>query len=429
MSPIKPSAPEPGLNGEVQPGFTKLTPGLPSVAAAPHPRTAMSLPPKPSRRPDRPWFSSGPTAKPPGWTRERLDAALLGRAIRAPEVLARFREALGLTREVLRPPADYELVYLPASDTGAVEAALWNLLGPRPVQVLAWENFGRLWAADVRDHLGLPCEVLEAPYGRLPDLARVRPDHDLVFAWNGTTSGVRVPDGRFIAPDREGLTICDATSAAFAQPLDWDRLDVVTFSFQKALGGEAGIGVAALSPRAVARLDQWTPPWPVPKVLRLRGPDGFARDLAGGGLINTFSVLTIEDWILALEWARSVGGLDGLAARTRASFAVLEAWVAATPWIDFLAEDPATRSETSVCLRFTDPALTGLDEAGRTRFVRRFADRLQAEGAAFDVESHRFAPAGLRVWCGSTVDAADVEALTPWLEWAYAAGLAELEAA
>src|SRR5690606_9896334 len=267
---------------------------------------------------------------------------------------------------------------------------------------------------------------LTAPWGRFPDVSRVDHVKDLVLPWNGTTSGVKAPDGDWIAADRQGLVICDATSAAFAQPLDWDRLDVVTFSFQKALGGEAGIGVAVLSPRAIARLDQWTPPWPVPKVLRLRGPGGFARALAGGGLINTFSVLTIEDWMLALAWARSVGGLDALIGRTRANFAALARWVAATDWIDFLAEDPATRSETSVCLRFTDPRLTGLDQAGRQRFVRRLGDRLEAEGAAFDVDSHRFAPPGLRGWCGSPVDTAASEALAAWRRGAYAAGLAEL---
>lgn len=426
MTAIEQTAAERSLNGAVQAGFTKLT------ACQDSRRTLTSeamTPAKPTRRPARPWFSSGPTAKPPGWSMDRIDTRLLGRAIRAPAVLERFREALEQTRELLRPPADHVLCYVPASDTGAVEACLWNLLGLRPVQVLAFENFGRIWAADARDHLGLDCEVLEAPYGGLPDLSRVRPDCDLVFPWNGTTSGVRVPDAGFIAADREGLTICDATSAAFALPLDWAKLDVVTFSFQKALGGEAGIGVAVLSPRAVARLDGYVPPRPIPKVMRLRGPDGFDRSLAEANLLNTYSILTIEDWLVALDWASSAGGLEGLTARSRANFAVIERWVARTPWIEFLAADPASRSETSVCLRFADPALTAMDEAGRQRFVRRLADRLEAEGAAFDVESHRFAPAGLRIWCGGTVETADVEALTPWLEWAFAAGMAELEPA
>lgn len=368
---------------------------------------------KPSTRPARPWFSSGPTAKPPGWRLDQLSDALAGRNIRSDEVLARFREARDLTRSVLEIPDDHVLCFLPASDTGAVEAALWNLLGERPVQVLAYENFGRLWAADVRDHLGLDPEVVEAPYGELSDLGRVRGDHDLVFAWNGTTSGVRVPNGDFIAADREGLTICDATSAAFAMPLDWGKLDATTFSFQKALGGDAGIGALVLSPRAVERLDRFVPPRPIPKVLRLRGPDGFDRALAEGTPINTYSILTLEDWMAALRWALDVGGLPALIGRTRANFAALSAWVDRTPWIDFLARDPASRSETSVCLSFADPA------ASNRAFVARFCRLLAEGGAALDIESHRAAPPGLRVWCGATVDTADIEALTPWLDWAW----------
>jgi phosphoserine aminotransferase len=269
--------------------------------------------------------------------------------------------------------------------------------------------------------------VLEAPYGELPDLSRVRPDADLVFAWNGTTSGVRLPNADFIPSDREGLTICDATSAAFAMPLDWGKLDVVTFSFQKALGGEAGIGVAVLSPRAVERLDRYTPPRPVPKVLRLKGPDGrFDRNLAEGGLINTFSILTIEDWIDALTWAREAGGRDGLIARSNANFAALERWVERTPWIEFLATTPESRSTTSVCLSFTDPKVRALDEGARARFAADLTGRIEAAGAALDLNSHRYAPTGLRIWCGCTVDAADVEALTSWLDWAYAESLAAL---
>src|SRR5690606_27563388 len=266
-------------------------------------------------------------------------------------VLDRFREALALTREILAPPDDHVLCYVPASDTGAVEAAMWSLLGARPVQVLAYENFGKVWAADARDHLGLAPEVLEAPFGRLPDLSRVRPECDLVFPWNGTTSGVRVPDAGFIAADRKGLTICDATSAAFAMPLDWAKLDVVTFSFQKALGGEAGLGVAVLSPRAIARLDRYAPPRPVPKVLRLRGAGGVARALGAGSMINACPVLTRGGWLDALRWARSIGGLPALARRAAANSAAVSAWVEATHWVDFLPAEPAIRSSTSVCLR------------------------------------------------------------------------------
>lgn len=374
---------------------------------------------KPTDRPARPWFSSGPTAKRPGWSAASVPTTLLGRGIRAPEVVERFAHGLRLTREVLRVPDDHVLIYTPGSDTGAVEAAMWSLLGARPVQVLAYENFGITWAQDIRDHLRLDPEVLEAPWGGLPDLGRVDPDSDLVFPWNGTTSGVRVPDAGFIAGDRRGLTICDATSAAFALPLDWSKLDVVTFSFQKALGGEAGIGMAALSPRAIERLDAHTPPWPVPKVLRLTEGGRFNRALAGGLMINTYSVWTIEDWIDALEWARGVGGLEALHRRTADNYAALSAWVERAPWIDFLAERPEIRSPTSVCLKIVDPRVTAMEEAGRQAVVRRMKGLLEAEGAAFDVESHRNAPAGLRIWCGCTVDAADVRALTPWLDWAF----------
>lgn len=376
---------------------------------------------KPDVKPARPWFSSGPTAKRPGWSSQALPHALLGRGIRAPEVVERFAHGLRLTREVLEVPKDWALVYTPGSDTGAVEAALWSLLGRRRVQVMAFENFGLLWAADARDHLKLEPEILTAPWGELPDLSRVDPAADLLFPWNGTTSGVRVPNADFIAKDREGLAICDATSAAFSMRLDWERLDVVTFSFQKALGGEAGIGVAALSPRAVERLDTHTPPWPVPKVLRLRNDKGFDQALATGSMINTFSVWTIEDWIDALEWAKGAGGLDELVRRTQANAAALGQWVERTAWVEHLAVEPATRSTTSVCLKIVDPRVTGLDEAGRQAFVRRMKALLEAEGAAFDVESHRNAPAGLRLWCGATVETADVEAVTPWLGWAFEA--------
>lgn len=380
---------------------------------------------KPDVKPARPWFSSGPTAKRPGWVIDALPTDLLGRGIRAPEVVARFAEGLALTRTVLEVPDDWALVYVPGSDTGAVEAALWNLLGERPVQVMAFENFGKVWATDVRDHLRLEPEILDAPWGRFPDVNRVDPTADLVFPWNGTTSGVCAPGGDWISVDREGLVICDATSAAFAMALPWERLDVVTFSFQKALGGEAGLGVAALSPRAVARLDRYVPPRPVPKVLRLRNDIGFDRALAAGSMINTFSVLTLEDWIDALTWAEAVGGLKTLVARTDANAAALGVWVERTDWIGWLAEEPTTRSTTSVCLKIVDPRVVAMDEDRRRDLVTRMKALLEVEGAAFDVEGHRNAPAGLRVWCGCTVDVADIEALTPWLDWAFATAIAE----
>lgn len=381
---------------------------------------------KPSVRPARPWFSSGPTAKRPGWSAEGLPHDLLGRGIRAPEVVERFAHGLRLTRSVLGVPDSHVLAYTPGSDTGAVEAALWSLLGARPVQVLAFENFGWQWVSDIREHLSLEPEVLEAPWGALPDLSQVDPAKDVVFPWNGTTSGVRVPNADWIAEDREGLAICDATSAAFAMALPWDRLDVVTFSFQKALGGEAGIGVIALSPRAVERLDTHRAPWPIPKVLRLQDDKGFDRKLATGSMINTFSVWTLEDWIDGLEWAQSVGGLDELIRRTDANAAALGEWVERTAWVEPLAERPETQSTTSVCLKIVDPRVTALDEAGRHAFVRRMKALLEDEGAVFDVESHRNAPAGLRLWCGCTVEVEDVRAATPWLDWAFAVAVEEL---
>ncbi len=379
----------------------------------------LSVASKPNVKPERPWFSSGPTAKRPGWSAGAIPQDLLGRGIRAPEVVARFSEGLALTRKVLQVPDEFELVYVPGSDTGAVEAAMWSMLGERPVQVLAFENFGQVWATDAVDHLGLGPEVISAPWGEWPDTSRVDPACDLVFPWNGTTSGVCAPNGDFISDAREGIVICDATSAAFSMDLPWDKLDVVTFSFQKALGGEAGLGVAALGPRAIARLNTYAPDRPVPKLLRLRGKDGFEAILAKGSMINTFSVWTLEDWIDALQWAEGVGGLPALIARTQANAAALDRWVQATPWVDYLAEDPAVRSTTSVCLKITDPAVMALDDDGRRAVVNRMKALLEAEGAAFDIEGHRNAPSGLRVWCGATVETVDIEALGPWLDWAF----------
>lgn len=379
----------------------------------------------PNVKPRRPWFSSGPTAKRPGWSSQAIPHELLGRGIRAPEVVERFARGLRLTRDLLQVPADWRLVYVPGSDTGAVEAAMWSMLGERPIQVMAFENFGEVWATDLRDHLKLEPEILTAPWGAFPDVSKVDPAKDLVFPWNGTTSGVKAPDRDWIAADRQGLVICDATSAAFAMPLPWDRLDVVTFSFQKALGGEAGLGVAALSPRAIDRLDRYAPPRPVPKVLRLRNGEGFEPTLASGSMINTFSVWTIEDWIDGVEWGLSIGGLPALIARTEANAAALDAWVRRTDWIDYLAEDTATRSTTSVCLKFVDPRVAALAEEARQALVQWMKALVENEGAAFDIESHRNAPAGLRIWCGCTVDTTDIEALTPWLDWAFETALAD----
>ena len=366
---------------------------------------------QPPIKPERPWFSAGPTAKRPGYALEGLLTNLLGRGIRAPEVVERFAHGLRLTREVLEVPDDFVMLYTPGSDTGAVEAALWGMLGARGVQVIAYENFGLTWASDVRDHLKLEPEVLEAPWGELPDLSRADWSRDVVFPWNGTTSGVRVPDADWIAEDREGLAICDATSAAFAMPLPWDRLDVVTFSFQKALGGEAGIGVMVLSPRAVERLDGYRPERAIPKVLRIADKNGFDRSLADGVAINTFSVLTIEDWIDALDWAKSIGGLRELIRRTDANYAALAEWVERMEWIDFLPERPEIRSTTSVCLKFTDARVVKLDAKAQKAFVVRFKALLEGEGAVFDMEPHRNAPPGLRLWCGSR---AGTMRATPW---------------
>ena len=371
---------------------------------------------KPDAKPARAWFSAGPTAKRPGYSLAGLPSDLLGRGIRAPEVVERFAHGLRLTRDVLEVPDSHVMLYTPGSDTGAVEAALWGMLGRRPVQVVAYENFGLTWLADVKDHLGLEPEALTAPWGELPDLSQADWSKDVVFPWNGTTSGVRVPDADWIPDDREGLAICDATSAAFAMPLPFDKLDVVTFSFQKALG-----------PRAVERLDTYRPERPIPKLLRLTDGKGrFDRALADGVAINTFSILTIEDWIDALEWARDVGGLTELIRRTDANYAALAEWVGRSDWIDFLPERPEIRSTTSVCLKFVDPRVTGLDDKGQKAFVKRFKALLEGEGAVFDMEPHRNAPPGLRLWCGCTVETADVTAATPWLEWAFETAVAEV---
>jgi phosphoserine aminotransferase len=386
-------------------------------------------PAKPAMRPARPEFSSGPCAKRPGWAPENLRSAILGRSHRSKPGKARLQAAIDRTREVLEVPADYLIGIVPGSDTGALEMALWSLLGPRPVQLLAFESFGKDWVTDVVKELKLPAEVLSAPYGALPDLSKVTPDADLVFTWNGTTSGVRVANADFIAADRAGLTICDATSACFAQALEWPKLDVVTFSWQKALGGEAAHGVLILSPRAVARLESWTPAWPMPKLFRMTKGGKLNREIFEGATINTPSMLCVEDYLDTLKWAASIGGLAELRRRADENLAVLAAWVERTPWVDFLAADPATRSNTSVCLKVVDPAVTALPGEGQADFAKRLAAILEKEGVAMDIGGYRDAPPGLRIWCGATVDADDLQALIPWLDWAFAQVSSELLAA
>ena len=385
---------------------------------------------KPAMRPARPEFSSGPCAKRPGWNLSELQAAVLGRSHRSKIGKARLKEAIDRTREVLQVPADYLIGIVPASDTGAMEMAMWSMLGARPVQLVAFESFGKDWVTDVVKQLKLKdAEVLDAPYGQLPDLSKVRGDADLVFTWNGTTSGVRVPNADFISDDREGVVICDATSAAFAQALDWAKLDVVTFSWQKVLGGEGAHGVLILGPRAVQRLESYSPPWPLPKIFRMTKGGKVSLDLFEGATINTPSMLCVEDYIDALKWAQNAGGLEGLRRRSQANLSALEAWVAKTAWVEFLAETRETRTNTSVCLKVVDPRVTALSPDAQADFAKKLASVLEKEGAAFDIGGYRDAPPGLRIWCGATVDASDVEALTPWLDWAFETVAAELQSA
>jgi phosphoserine aminotransferase len=375
----------------------------------------------PAVRPSVPHFSSGPCAKRPGWSPQALKDGLLGRSHRSKPGRAKLKRALDLTREILQIPADYRIAIVPASDTGAIEMALWSLLGPRPVTMLAWESFGEGWVTDVVKELKLKdVTVLKAAYGELPDLARADPATDIVFTWNGTTSGVRVANADWIAADRGGLTICDATSAAFAQPLDWGKLDVITFSWQKAVGGEAAHGMLILSPRAVARLETYTPPWPLPKIFRMTKGGKLNEGIFQGETINTPSMLCLEDYLDALDWAKSIGGLPALRARADANTKIIADWVKRARWIDFLAADPAVRSNTSVCLKVIDPAVNRLPADAQAAFVKGIAAALDKEGVAYDIDAYRDAPAGLRIWCGSTVERADLEALTLWLDWAYA---------
>ncbi len=376
---------------------------------------------KPTTAPVRPEFSSGPCAKRPGWTQDALNNALLGRSHRSKPGKAKLKYAIEKTREILQVPDDYRIGIVPGSDTGAVEMALWSLLGARGVDMLAWESFGAGWVTDVAKQLKLEkVRIFEAEYGQLPDLDAVDFDNDVVFTWNGTTSGVKVPNADWIDENRAGLTICDATSAAFAMDLPFDKLDVVTYSWQKVLGGEAAHGVLILSPRAVERLESYTPAWPLPKIFRLTKGGKLIEGIFEGATINTPSMLCVEDYIDALEWADSIGGLKGLIAKSEANLKVLEDWVAKTDWVDFLAADKAARSNTSVCLKVADPWLATLDADAQAAVPKKLAALLDAEGVAYDIGGYRDAPPGLRIWAGATVDAPDIEALTAWLDWAYA---------
>jgi phosphoserine aminotransferase len=382
---------------------------------------------KPASRPNVPHFSSGPCAKRPGWTPQNLKDAALGRSHRAKIGKTRLKLAIDLTREVLEIPADYKIGIVPASDTGAVEMALWSLLGSRPVTAIAWESFGEGWISDIVKELKLKdVTTLKAGYGELPDLSKVDQASDIIFTWNGTTSGVRVPNADWIGANREGLTICDATSAAFAQPLDWAKLDVVTFSWQKALGGEAAHGMLVLSPRAVARLESYTPPWPLPKIFRMTKGGKLNQGIFEGETINTPSMLCVEDYLDALNWAKSAGGLKGLIARADANTKAIADWKAKTPWIDFLAKDPAIRSNTSVCLKVIDPAITSLPAEAQADFAKKLVAAVEKEGAGYDFAHYRDAPPGLRIWCGATVEASDVALLTQWIDWAFAEAKASL---
>jgi phosphoserine aminotransferase len=385
---------------------------------------------KPALRPTVPHFSSGPCAKRPGWSPQNLKDAALGRSHRAKVGKVKLKQAIELTREVLAVPADYKIGIVPASDTGAVEMALWSLLGARPVTTIAWESFGEGWVSDIIKELKLKdVTQLHAGYGDIPDLSKANSDSDIIFTWNGTTSGVRVPNADWIKADRKGLTICDATSAAFAQPLDWAKLDVVTFSWQKALGGEAAHGMLVLSPRAVERLETYKPAWPLPKIFRMTKGGKLNAGIFEGETINTPSMLCVEDYLDALNWGKSIGGLKALMARADANTKVLADWKAKTPWVDFLAKDPATRSNTSVCMKITDPAIISLTPDLQADFCKKLVALVEKENAGFDFAHYRDAPAGLRIWCGATVEAKDVELLTQWIDWAFAETKAALQKA
>ncbi len=382
---------------------------------------------KPATRPANPRFSSGPCTKRPGWSLEALQNASLGRSHRSAEGKERLKSAIDKTHKLLELPDDYIVGIVPASDTGAVEMALWTMLGQRGVDMLAWESFGSGWCGDIKNHLKIEnARPIEADYGKLPDLNSVDFSRDVVFTWNGTTAGVRVPDGKWIDDDREGLVICDATSAVFAQKMDWDKLDVITYSWQKVMGGEGAHGMIILSPRAVDRLESYTPPWPLPKIFRLTKKGKLISGIFKGATINTPSMLAVEDYIDALDWADSIGGLKALQKRADGNLAVMEDWVEKTDWIDFLAEDPKTRSNTSVCFKIVDSDVTALPNDQQAAIAKKVVSLLDEEQAAYDIGSYRDAPAGLRIWTGATVEASDLKALLPWLDWAFATAKAEL---
>lgn len=382
---------------------------------------------KPTIKPTNPYFSSGPCAKRPGWSLDVLKNALLSRSHRSSDGKKRLAEVIELHRAVLKIPADYKIAIVPASDTGAIEMCLWSMLGARGVDVLSFESFSDLWADDITKHLKIAdTRVFTAPYGALPDTHATSPDRDIVFVWNGTTSGVRVPNGDWIAGNRTGLTICDATSAVFAYDLPWDKLDATTWSWQKASGGEAAHGMVVLSPRAVQRLETYTPPWPLPKIFRLSKSGKLMEAIFAGETINTPSMLCVEDIRDALSWMQSIGGLPETIARCERNAAALRAWVAKTPWIDDLAMDPATASNTSVCLKLTDPKIAALNNDAQLKFIKDMTGLLEREKVAFDLAGHRDAPPGLRIWCGATIETTDIIALTPWIEWAYHETIATL---
>ncbi|MCE7886645.1 MAG: phosphoserine transaminase [Alphaproteobacteria bacterium PRO2] len=375
---------------------------------------------KPAKKPKNPCFSSGPCAKRPGWNIEAIERACLGRSHRAGVSKAQLKDVIETHRAILGIPADYKIGIVAASDTGAVEMALWSLLGPRPVDVFAWESFSRDWLVDVTKELKIKdAMAYDAKFGELPDLSKARKNADIVFAWNGTTSGVRVPDANWIADDREGITICDATSAVFAYDMPWSKLDVTTWSWQKVLGGEAAHGMIVLSPRAVQRLESYTPPWPMPKTFRMLKKGKLNDGIFTGETINTPSMLAVADCLDSLKWVQSIGGLKATMKRCEENSSVVNQWIEKSPFVDFLAQDPKTRSRTSVCMRFNEPWFTALDEESQQAFVKDVTKALESEKAAYDAGSYRDAPAGLRIWCGSTVEADDVRAVLPWVEWAY----------
>ncbi len=392
---------------------------------------AKSTPPnctieKPVTRPSRLEFSSGPCAKRPGWSPHNFSQNSLGRSHRASVGKSRLKQVIDMTRNLLGIPDDYRIGIVPGSDTGAVEMAMWSLLGQRPVDILAWESFGQGWVTDAVKQLKINPNVFTAPYGEIADLSAVNPDHDLIFTWNGTTSGVRVPNADFISPDREGLTICDATSAVFAQPLEWDKLDVITWSWQKVLGSEGAHGMLVLSPRAAQRLETYTPPWPLPKIFRLTKGGKIIEGIFEGATINTPSMLCVEDVIDAMTWAQNLGGLSAMQARADNNLKILSNWIESTPWVEFLCKDQSIRSNTSVCLSISDTAINALPGGAQQKFIKSMTTLLDQENAAYDIGGYRDAPPGLRIWCGATIDSADLVALTPWLDWAFAVAKSDL---